>query len=214
MKKALITFVKAPVPGTVKTRLQADLGAEKTVEVYKTFVAEIVSQCARLKGIDRILGCAPSVDHDFFIELTKKHNMKSFSQCGADLGERIVNAFKDHFKKGFSEIVLIGSDSPTIPMNYIRKAFTSLGKNDFVLGPCCDGGLYLIGAKKKIVPEIFNNIQWDSSKVLNQTLDNIGPLDIKLSLLPFWYDVDTIAELTFMKKHLKYLNRKLPLPAF
>ncbi|MBI4847909.1 MAG: TIGR04282 family arsenosugar biosynthesis glycosyltransferase [Nitrospirae bacterium] len=214
MKRALITFVKAPVPGTVKTRLQADLGAEKTVEVYRTFVSEIVSQCARLKGTDRLLGCAPSVDHDFFIELMKKYKMKSFSQRGPDLGARIVNAFKDHFKKGYSEIVLIGSDSPTIPMNYIRKAFASLEKNDFVLGPCCDGGLYLIGAKGKIIPEIFINIQWDSSRVLNQTLDNIGPLNIKLSLLPFWYDVDTIAELTFLKKHLKYLNRRLALPVF
>ncbi|MBI5409953.1 MAG: TIGR04282 family arsenosugar biosynthesis glycosyltransferase [Nitrospirae bacterium] len=214
MKRALITFVKAPVLGTVKTRLQPDLGKDVIVEIYKAFVTEIISQCARLKGLERFLGCAPSKDHDFLREITKKYELKSFNQRGASLGEKIVNAFQDYFRKGYTEIALIGSDSPTIPMNYIRKAFAALEKNDLVLGPCCDGGLYLIGAKKKIVPEIFNDIPWDSSKVLNKILDNIDPAGIKLYLLPFWYDVDGIEDLRFLKKHLRYLNKKLPLPSF
>ncbi|RJQ56707.1 MAG: glycosyltransferase [Nitrospiraceae bacterium] len=214
MKRALITFVKAPVPGAVKTRLQTDLAPDQVAEVYKSFVTEIVSRCSRLKGTDRLLGCAPDRRHHFLSEIAGKYRLKSFDQRGKDLGEKIVHAFQVHFKKGYSEIVLIGSDSPTIPMNYIRKAFAALKKHDLVLGPCCDGGLYLIGAKGKIIPRIFKDVPWDSSKVLNKTLDNIGPLDIKLFLLPFWYDVDTIEELRFLKKHLGYLNRKLDLPVF
>ncbi len=214
MKKAFITFVKAPVPGTVKTRLQPDLQPDRIAEIYKTFITEIASQGARLKGVDRFLGCAPSRDHAFLTEISRKFKLKSFNQRGSNLGEKIVNAFKDYFKKGYSEIVLIGSDSPTIPLTYINKAFAALEKHDFVLGPCCDGGLYLIGAKNKIVPDIFHDIPWDSAKVLNKTLDNIEHLDIKVCLLPFWYDVDTIEELRLLKKHLKYLNRKPFLPAF
>lgn len=214
MKKAFITFVKAPVPGTVKTRLQPDLQPDRIAEIYKTFITEIASQGARLKGVDRFLGCAPSRDHAFLTEITREFKLKSFNQRGSNLGEKIVNAFKDYFKKGYSEIVLIGSDSPTIPLTYINKAFAALEKHDFVLGPCCDGGLYLIGAKNKIVPDIFHDIPWDSAKVLNKTLDNIEHLDIKVCLLPFWYDVDTIEELRFLKKHLKYLKKKSFLPAF
>ncbi|MBI5098064.1 MAG: TIGR04282 family arsenosugar biosynthesis glycosyltransferase [Nitrospirae bacterium] len=214
MKNALITFVKAPVPGRVKTRLQTDLEPDKVAEIYKTFIAEIVAQCDRLKEADRFLGCAPSKNHAFLKEIAKKYKLKSFDQRGTNLGEKIVNAFSDYLKKGYSKIVLIGSDSPTIPMSYIKKAFAALDKHDFVLGPCCDGGLYLIGASKKIVPDIFLDISWDSSKVLNKTLDNIEHLDIKLFLLPFWYDVDTINELKFLKKHLRYLNREPFLPAF
>jgi rSAM/selenodomain-associated transferase 1 len=212
MKKALITFVKAPVPGTVKTRLQTDLQPEKVAEIYKSFVTEIVSRCSRLKGVDRVLGCAPTKEHSFLREIAGRYKLNSFDQRGENLGEKIINAFQDYFKKGYSEIILIGSDSPTIPMHYIRKAFSALQKYDFVLGPCCDGGLYLIGARKKVIPRIFRDIPWDTSKVLNKTLDNIEPLDIKLFLLPFWYDVDTIEELKFLKKHLGYLNRKLALP--
>lgn len=214
MKKALITFVKAPVPGTVKTRLKGDLDPGKITEIYKAFITETVSQCARLKGTDRFLGCAPSKDHIFLRETAGKFKLKCFDQRGADLGEKIINAFRDFFRKGYSEIILIGSDSPTIPTPYINKAFRALERCDIVLGPCCDGGLYLIGARDKIMPDIFRDIPWDSSMVLNKTLDNIAYLDVKLFLLPFWYDVDTIDGLIFLKNHQRYLNRKPFLPPF
>ena len=184
MKKALIIFVKAPVPGKVKTRLQTDVDPADVAEIYKAFITEITSQCARIEGVDRLLGCAPSKDHAFLKEVSKKYKMKSFDQRGAGLGDKIINAFHDYFKKGYSKIVLIGSDSPTIPLSYIKKAFTALDKHDMVFGPCCDGGLYLIGARNKIVPDIFHDIPWDSSKVLNKTLDNVEPLDIKVFLSP------------------------------
>lgn len=212
MKKALITFVKAPVPGTVKTRLQADLPAETVTGIYKSFVTEIVSRCSRLQGIDRLLGCAPSQEHAFLKEMSRRYALKCFDQRGSDLGEKIVNAFQDHFRKRYSEIVLIGSDSPTIPMAYVRKAFSLLTGHDLVLGPCCDGGLYLIGARKNIAPGIFEEVPWDSAGVLNRVLDNVSTLNVTCALLPFWYDVDTIAELRFLKKHLSYLKTNLSLP--
>ena len=210
MKKALITFVKAPVPGKVKTRLQPDLPREEIVEIYKSFITAITSQCARLKGIERFLGCAPTKDDDFLREVAEKQKMKTFNQRGDDLGKKIINAFRDHFKKGYSQVVLIGSDSPTIPNDYIRKAFRQLENNDFVIGPCCDGGLYLIGAKDKIQARIFKEMPWDSSNVLNLTLQNLYNSNIRFSMLPFWYDVDNIDDLRFLKLHLKYLNKKLP----
>ena len=209
MTKALLTFVKAPVPGTVKTRLQADLDAKKTVEIYKSFIRETLSQCSRLKETDRFLGCAPSKNHPFLKEMADTYGLATFNQRGEDLGKKIVNAFKDYFKKGYSEIVLIGSDSPTIPGAYIKQAFNALKKKDFVVGPCCDGGMYLIGARKKIEPGIFKNIPWDTSEVLNLVMEKLFQLNINFSLLPFWYDVDNIDDLKFLELHLQYLNKKL-----
>jgi rSAM/selenodomain-associated transferase 1 len=210
MKKALITFVKAPVPGTVKTRLQSDIGAEQTVEFYKSFVTLILSKCVRLKGIDRFLGCAPAEDHIFLQEVAKKYKMKTFEQRGKDLGERIFNAFRYCSRKGYSEIVLIGSDSPTIPLDYIKKAFDELRKNDFVVGPCFDQGLYLIGAKKEKINKIFLNIKLDTGEDVNMILKTMSNIKISFSMLPFWYDVDNIDDLKFLKLHLDYLNKNLP----
>jgi rSAM/selenodomain-associated transferase 1 len=209
MKNALIIFIKAPVAGTVKTRLQADLPKDKVVAIYKSFVVEIASSCARMKGIDRFLGCAPSKNHAFIKQVADRYSLKTFNQRGSDLGKKIINAFKDYFKKGYTNIVIIGSDSPTIPKDYIRKAFHKLEKNDFVVGPCCDGGMYLVGAHKKIEPKIFQKIPWDTSGVLRLILQNLFQFNIKMSLLPFWYDVDNIDDLNFLKLHLKYLNKQI-----
>ncbi len=201
MSKALITFVKAPVKGTVKTRLQKDLPHEKVIEIYKSFIIEILSRFSRLKGFHRYLGCAPSKDHEFLRDVSEKYNLGTFNQRGD---------IRDHFKKGYSEIILIGSDSPTIPKEYVKKAFIELNKADFVLGPCCDGGIYLIGAKSEINSKIFSNIPWDTSDVLNLVIEKLYCLDISFYLLPFWYDVDNIDDLRFLRNHLKYLNIDLP----
>jgi len=210
--RALIVFVKAPEIGRVKTRLQPHLAPEKIVDLYKSFIIEIISRCTRLKGIDKFLGCTPTKNDDFLRGLAEKYKLGSFNQRGKDLGEKIVNAFRDYLKKGYTEVVIIGSDSPTIPVDYIKKAFFELKKNDFVLGPCCDGGLYLVGAKKKIIqiiPSIFHNIPWDTSGVLNKALEKLNSLDVRFSMLPFWYDIDTIEDLRFLKNHRKYLNKKV-----
>lgn len=206
--KALIIFIKAPVLGTVKTRLQPSLGAGKTLKLYKSFVTEIVSKCAGLKGVAKFLGCSPSRDDDFIQRLAGIHGFKGFDQRGKNLGEKIVNAFRDYFKKGYTEIVLIGSDSPTIPLEHIKQAFFDLRKNDFVIGPCCDGGMYMVGAKKKIMPGIFRNITWDTGEVLNKVLKKTNSLNVRYSLLPFWYDIDTIDDLNFLENHRRYLKKR------
>ncbi|MEE8329313.1 MAG: TIGR04282 family arsenosugar biosynthesis glycosyltransferase [Thermodesulfovibrionia bacterium] len=207
MKKALIVFAKTPVKGRIKTRLQPHLTPEKILNLYKSFITETMSRCLRLKDAEIFLGSYPTKDNDFMKELTKKHNIKSFNQRGKNLGERFVNAFKDRFKQGYGKVVIIGSDSPLIPVENIKKAFLKLTKNEFVLGPSCDGGYYLVGASK-VIPEVFYNIPWDTGRVLNRTLGKLNSLDIRFSLLPFWYDIDTIEDLRFFRNHLKYLKRE------
>ncbi len=210
MNKALIVFAKAPVPGTVKTRLQADLGAEKTVAVYRSFVAEVTSQCARLKGADRFLGCAPSKDNDFLKDIAVSRGMKMFNQRGGSLGAKIFNAFRYCARKDYSEIVLIGTDSPSLPVNLIKKAFDALRKNDLVIGPCFDQGLYLIGLKKDKITRLSQNILIDTGRDVSGILETAGRLNIKLSMLPFWYDIDRIDNYNFLKLHLAHLNKTLP----
>lgn len=210
MKRALITFVKAPVPGTVKTRLQPDLPPEKIVRVYKSFVNEILSVCNGLKGVDKFLGCTPTVDDGYLRRLSVKYNMQRFNQRGKTLGERIFNAFRDCSEKGYTDIVLIGSDSPSIPVDFIKKAFVELRKNDLVVGPCFDQGLYLIGVKREKINELSRKIKLDTGKDIIGILKKSNNLNIRFTMLPFWYDIDNIDDLEFLKLHLTYLKR-LPL---
>ena len=206
-KNALITFVKAPVPGTVKTRLQVDIGAEKTVKIYKSFVTALTSQGAGLKGVDRFLGCAPSDDHPFLRKIASTNGMKTFNQQGKTLGERIFNAFRHCAQKGYSHIVLIGSDSPSMPGTFIKTAFSELRKNDFVIGPCFDQGLYLIGITDNKINRLARIIQLDTGKDVSMILKRLSQTNINFTLLPFWYDVDNIDDYQFLKLHLNYLNK-------
>jgi len=205
-KKALITFVKAPVPGTVKTRLQADIGADKTVKIYKSFVTTLTSQCARIKGVDKFLGCAPSDDHPFLREIAAANALETFNQKGQSLGERIFNAFRHCSQKGYSEIVLIGSDSPSMPVDFIKKAFSELIKNDFVIGPSFDQGLYLIGVSSPKIGRLARIIQLDTGKDVSMILNKLSRTNIKFSMLPFWYDIDNINDYQFLKLHIQHLN--------
>jgi rSAM/selenodomain-associated transferase 1 len=207
MKKALIIFVKAPVPGTVKTRLQADMGADKTVEIYKSFVSMVTSQCTDLNGVDRFLGCAPSTDHEFLCEIAEKNGMEMFSQRGDTLGDRIFNAFKYCAEKGYTEIALIGSDSPSMPVDFIEQAFSRLKDHDIVIGPCFDLGLYLIGIRKDKVSELARTIELDTGKDVSSILEKADQLNIKVSMLPFWYDIDHISDYQFLQTHRNYLKK-------
>jgi rSAM/selenodomain-associated transferase 1 len=206
MKNAFIVFVRTPEQGRVKTRLQKGLGSEKTLKTYKSFISETFCIIDSLRGVHKFLGCFPASDDPFLRRLIKKHNLQSFNQRGKDLGEKFINAFNDRFSDGYKKVVIIGSDSPTIPVAYIRQAFRELDKNDFVLGPCTDGGYYLVGARK-IFEKVFRGIPWDSSDVLNRTLDKLHSNKVRFSLLPFWYDVDDMDDLEFYKRHIRFLNR-------
>ncbi len=198
--------MKAPILGKVKTRLSPHLSQREILRLYKSFLKMITERCGRLNGIDRFLGCTPTKDDDFLLRLARQYGYGRFEQRGKTLGERLINAFRDHFAMGYKKIVIIGSDSPTIPLKYIKDAFHILNKKEFVLGPCNDGGYYLVGAKR-LYEGVFKRIPWDTSEVLNKTLDRLNSGDVDYYILPFWYDVDRIEDLRFYKRHLRYLKR-------
>jgi glycosyltransferase A (GT-A) superfamily protein (DUF2064 family) len=107
---------------------------------------------------------------------------------------------------GASSVVLIGSDSPTLPLAYLRRAADWLaGAADLVLGPAGDGGYYLVGSRRP-TPELFApGIAWGTSSVLATTLERLASLrraGLRIALLPLFYDCDTPADLRLLAAHL------------
>ncbi len=76
------------------------------------------------------------------------------AQVSGDLGKRMQHYFAEAFRRGADRVVLIGSDSPTLPLEYVTGAFQLLDTFPVVLGPSADGGYYLVGAAGE-VPPIF-----------------------------------------------------------
>ena len=98
-------------------------------------------------------------------------------QVGASLGDRLIAAARWACDQGYARFLLVGSDSPTLPIQYVEHALDLLESRDVVIGPSVDGGYYLIGFSKHgaslLVPTIFEGITWSTEVVFRQTLGKI-----------------------------------------
>jgi hypothetical protein len=103
----------------------------------------------------------------------------------------------------------MNSDSPTLPPDYLAQAFQRLDddETDVVLGPCDDGGYYLIGWKR-FHPRLVCEVQMSTAQVLQDTLALAAEEDLHVHLLPAWYDVDTPRDLQRVTAELSRPGRR------
>tara|TARA_B100000686_G_scaffold348528_1_gene439796 strand:+ start:2191 stop:2868 length:678 start_codon:yes stop_codon:yes gene_type:complete len=201
---AIILFARAPRLGKVKTRLQSHLDQETVLQLYSCFLRDSIEKICAIEEADSFIGVAEEEDLDYFLETVTGKGIYTFSQSGDNLGERMRNAFLGRFKEGYKRIVIIGSDSPSLPVRCITQAFEA--NRDLIIGPSFDGGYYLIGMRNKVI-EVFDGVEWGSEKVLEQTLFNVATLQVSLESLPLWYDIDRLEDLRFLRSHLSLLCR-------
>ena len=97
-------------------------------------------------------------------------------------------------------VIFLGTDTPTLPLSYIAEAQARLSHYPVVLGPVEDGGYYLL-ALSEPREDLFREIDWGTSSVLEQTTAKLGSEDY--TLLPPWYDVDTAADLPRLQQDLE-----------
>jgi len=180
-------FAKYWEPGTVKTRLAATIGAEGAAQLY---LASLRTLLDRFGGVAarRLLYGTPSQRQSEFASLANRQWIVR-SQSDGDLGQRMKNYFVEAFQEDVERVVLIGSDSPTLPGEFVESAFAALSDCRVVLGPSEDGGYYLVGASQD-VPPIFDGIDWSSPRVWDQTVSLLDEHAIAWQRLEPWYDVD------------------------
>lgn len=193
MNDALIVVAKKPEPGSTKTRLCPPFTPKAAAEFYGCLMRDTLALAKRLQGIDFTLAYTPASAIDYFDNLVP-NGFRLFLQNGADLGERLANALAHHLQRGYRKAVIMNSDGPTLPLAYLKEAFTELDHVDVTLGMGHDGGYYLIGMKQ-YYPELFQNIEWSTEEVIPQTLEICRNLKLKVHSLPEWYDVDVEADL-------------------
>ena len=209
MKTCVIVFAKNPVPNQVKTRLVPTLSPEQAAALYTAFLTDWCETLGKLPGVDLIIAYTPA-EAQLDLQALLGDGVIYIPQIGTGLGERLTSATQWAAEHGYTKILLVGSDSPTLPISYISQALTLLDSRDIAIGPSTDGGYYLIGFSAvnvaMTVPSVFEDIVWSTASVFRQTLGRIRSLKAKVGLLPPWYDIDTAEDLAFLYAHISAMK--------
>ena len=200
-RSAVIVMIKAPRAGFVKTRLTPALSDADAAALAVCFAQDAVS-CASRVASEVIIAYAPS-DGRSMLEASLPGGLRWLEQRGQDLGERLEAITAQAFEIGFGPLVFTGTDSPTLPPDFITAAINSLTAtgSDIALGPTDDGGFYLVGLRQP-VRGIFQNVAWSTCEAYAHVARNAALLGLRLLELPLWYDVDTPADLQRLRAEL------------
>jgi rSAM/selenodomain-associated transferase 1 len=196
-------MAKEPSPGGTKTRLSPPLTAQEAADLYHCFLLDTLELMRHVESAQPVVAYSPPGAAPFFQHLAPRE-FEFLPQLGQDLGERLDRVVIDCLQRGYRQVVIVASDSPTIPLPYLDQAFQELDNPlvDVVLGPCDDGGYYLIGLEAPCTA-LFRGIVMSTATVLEETLERAEEQGFRVACLPPWYDVDTFEDLARLKQELR-----------
>jgi rSAM/selenodomain-associated transferase 1 len=197
----VVIMAKMPQVGEVKTRLCPPLTPEEATELYRCFLIDKIAQVRALKAAHPVIAYTPAAGRSLFEALAPGFML--LLQQGAELGARLANCFVHLLAAGYTGVLAIDSDTPTLPTAFLQQAvdLIAMPQTDVVLGPSEDGGYYLIGLRHPH-HELFESMPWSTASVLPETLRRAEARGLKVTCLPTWFDVDTAAEVERLRAEL------------
>ena len=190
----VLFFVKYPERGQVKSRLATEFDERITIKLYRSFVEDLLLMLTNMNHPIMICYSPPDAFDKFRTWLGAQHQY--VPQRGSSLGNRMENGFLAAFTAGYEHVIIIGSDSPDLPSHLIATAFQKLKEHDVVIGPCPDGGYYILGfSKLSYFPSVFRDIKWSTEEVFSSTLKKLREGKLDVHVMPTWSDVDTLDDL-------------------
>jgi rSAM/selenodomain-associated transferase 1 len=201
LSRALLVVAKRPEPGQTKTRLAPPLTSDQAASLYACFLYDTLEIARQVPQVHRMLAFLPASAQQYFRLLAP--DFETVLQAGDGLGARLEYCLTTVLKRGYRSAVIMSSDTPNLPAGHILAAFTALENGaDVALGPCEDGGYYLIGLKHP-APRLLLEVRMSTPSVTADTLSLAREEDLQVELLPVWYDVDDVAGLNRLADDLE-----------
>lgn len=183
----VVVFARAPQRGTVKTRLSKALCPDSAVALHVAMVSDLIQRLERLR---------PAVDLELHTNIpTDAFDFPGVplrAQASGDLGMRLYKALEEGLRCGSPAVLILGSDSPTVPISHISDMLAS--DSDVVLGPASDGGFYAICCRRAH-HAMFKGVTWSASTTCAETAEAISQCGLTLRIGASWYDIDTPEDL-------------------
>ena len=210
--RRLALFAKHWTPGRAKTRLAATIGDSAAAEAAKEFLTVTMRRFATIPCAP-LLAYTPIERRDAFSELADAvgGNWRVEPQPDVpSLGERMAWLFRSSSEEGFGAAVIVGSDSPDMPLAAVNRAFAWLEESGppdrVVFGPTQDGGYWLIGARGN--PDlVLGDMPWSRADLMDETLKTLDRAGWKqgqeFELVEEWYDVDTGDDLSALCERIE-----------
>jgi rSAM/selenodomain-associated transferase 1 len=178
------------------------LSKDDTTELYRCFLKDTLALMASVPGTDTVISYTPEGSEHYFNGIVS-NGARLLAQRGESFGDKLFHALADLLGEGYSSAAIMDADSPTLPRQYLVRAFEELSRagDRVVLGPASDGGYYLIGVKQPH-RRLFDRITWSTEMVLGQTIERAREIGLEVVLLPEWFDVDNGDELRRLCREL------------
>jgi rSAM/selenodomain-associated transferase 1 len=188
-------FAREPVPGVVKTRLAAAIGAERATEAYRELTQVTLQHAQHARALGCVaaveLWCTPGTGSPWFDACAITAGATQHLQPAGDLGVRMRTAIAAGLTRA-EGVLLIGTDCPVLDAVAIAGAAAMLDTHDTVLGPAEDGGFVLVGARVAVA---FDGVRMSTSHAAHDTLGVFARGGVRCGMLPELWDVDEAADL-------------------
>jgi rSAM/selenodomain-associated transferase 1 len=198
---AIAVMAKASIPGRAKTRLSPPLTPAQAADLNTAFLRDIANnllQAGHQVFIRPHMAFAPAGSEAFFNRILPA-GIDLVETVAPRFGDCLLRATQTMLGRGYGAACVLNSDSPTLPASYLVAAVTALAAEGdrAVIGPSTDGGYYLLGMKRAH-RHLFDDIEWSTERVFEQTLARAREIELPMVVLPTWYDVDDAAALRML----------------
>lgn len=190
----ILVFARVPEPGKVKTRLAASIGIENAARLAHAFLRDTCSQIGSIPWARLRIATTGALGEDF-------RDVESWDQGDGDLGARLERMLARALEESPAAFA-IGADSPGLPIRLLEQARRALAASEAVLGPCDDGGFYLIGLRR-CPPGLLDDIPWSRTDTFERVRHRIERQGLRISVIEPWYDVDRPEDLQRLHRALE-----------
>jgi rSAM/selenodomain-associated transferase 1 len=194
---ALAIFARAPIPRQAKTRLIPLLGPRGAADFHAALVSDVLQ---KVNALGSQVAPYLFLAGGRYPVSSSLSDYKLVRQCGADLGERLERAFRRLLKRHRRALV-IGTDSPLLAGRGLLRALEKLRVADAVLGPCPDGGFYVIGLRR-LVPGLFEGVRWGSASACRNMQERLLAHNYSCAMLEPVDDVDRPSDVARLNREL------------
>lgn len=199
----LVLFAKPPLPGRAKMRLAEEIGPAGAAKVAEALLQDTLALC------EGLLSASPEAAPRLVLAYTEAiewftprlaADWRLIEQRGANLGERLHSALEDIKPEPDDATVFVGMDCPQMPPERVAEAFEALEAADAVLGPCDDGGYYLLGVRGPLASGVLDDVRWSTQDALADTEGALEAANLTVAHLSPDFDVDTLDDLRRLGK--------------